>query len=178
MLWAMPQWLSCRGLCRHSRPLYARWIRVDDFDLKVGVKYTLLIGNCSTTITTFTYRKHCRKIPISSGLSSFSCHNVGMTSMLSWLKTLIPAFNVKTNRRFHPFEPDSLTWFHLYATTPRYYARHIKFFFKNLSNALYPLLHASKHLRCLPQRRVIASAQSQCPQRTLGSIICGPVGPT
>ena len=29
----------------------------DDFGLKVGVKYTLLIGNCSTTITTFTYRK-------------------------------------------------------------------------------------------------------------------------
>ena len=29
----------------------------DDFDLKVGVKYTLLKGNCSTTIASFKYRK-------------------------------------------------------------------------------------------------------------------------
>ena len=29
----------------------------DDFDLKVGVKYTLLIVNCSTPITTYTYPK-------------------------------------------------------------------------------------------------------------------------
>ena len=30
---------------------------LDDSDLKIGVKYKLLIENCCTTITTFTYLK-------------------------------------------------------------------------------------------------------------------------